>query len=299
MHNTLRQKLEVIYSKQFMEEGEKITVFIPQRGSGVSLHRHNYIELNYVYSGLFQQIIEGNEVISRTGDICIMDTMASHSIKDMAGDSILVNILMEPEFFDTAFLNRLSSQGSVVTFLVEAVLRNRKESHYIYFPTHTNEKISMVMESILMEFFEKNIGYKEVWNSYMVILFTELLRTVKEESEKNELSERGNILNILSYIEKNNKTCTLSSVAKQFGLSPNYLTTLLKRQTGNNFLEHVHQQRMEKAKYYLKNSDLSVSEIAGLCGYANLNFFYKLFKKEEKMTPAAYRKLCKLKNGQY
>ncbi|WP_180272773.1 AraC family transcriptional regulator [Konateibacter massiliensis] len=294
-----KKQFEVLRSKQFMEAGENITVFIPPRGfAGAKMHRHNYIELNYVSSGRFRQIIEGNEIISEMGDVCIMDTMAAHAVQDMTGDGVLVNILMEPEFFDTSFLNRLSNQGGVATFLVEAVLRNRKEEHYIYFPSHQNKRVSTVMEAILFEFSEKNVGYLEVWNSYMVILFTELLRTVKKEAEKTETPERANILKLLSYIEKNYKSCTLSDTAKEFNLSPNYLTTLLKRHTGKSFLDHIQQQKMKQAKYYLDNTDLSVSEIARLCGYANLNFFYKLFEKEEGMTPASYRKLNKRKNGQ-
>lgn len=282
--------VKLIKGQYFMQPGEKIAVFIPKKGDCASLHKHDYIEMNYVWKGTFRQVIEGKEVISLEGDVCIFDTLVMHSIEDVTGQGILVNILMQKEYLDTAFLSRISRQGSVVEFLVEAVLKNRKKEHYLFFNSHLNEKVTLIMENILMEYFEKNIGYEEVWNSYMVILFTELLRTVGNEPGNQSDRDDVQILKILSYIEKEYATCSLREAAAECGLNPNYLTTLLKKRTGFSFLEHVQRKKVTKAKYYLENTDISIAEIAELCGYQNLNFFYKLFEKEFQCTPAGYRK---------
>jgi YesN/AraC family two-component response regulator len=224
--------------------------------------------------------------------------MAMHSIEDTTGDGILVNVLMQKEFLDTAFLSRISNQGSVAEFLVEAVLRNRKKEHFLFFPSHDNANVMLLMDNILLEYFERGIGYEEAWHSYMVILFTELLRSMESQTERMADRDEALILQVLSFIEREYASCTLKQAAASCGLNPNYLTTMLKQKTGFSFLEYVQRKKIGKARYYLENSDISVAEIAALCGYKNLNFFYQLFVREAGCTPAEYRRDYNLKYGQ-
>ena len=97
-------------------------------------------------------------------------------------------------------------------------------------------------------------------------------------------------LELLSYIEKNYETCTLPEMGKAFGMHGNYLTALLKEKTGRSFVEHVQEQRLKKARMLLETTELPLSELIPLCGYNNMNFFYRKFREAEGCTPAQYRK---------
>ena len=131
------------------------------------------------------------------------DTHAVHSIESAGEDDILVNILMRREFFDTAFLSRMTVQGIVSEFLVDAVTESRKKEHYLYFPSHKNPQVHELMKNIMVEYFSQDIGTAEVLESYINILFTELLRTLRDEStQKDDLSREVQIVELLSYIEK-------------------------------------------------------------------------------------------------
>ena len=132
----------------------------------------------------------------------------------------------------------------------------------------------------------------EVLESYVIILFTELLRTWRDDSKEREsFSHNVQVLELLSYIEENYESCTLSEMGKKFGMHGNYLTALLKEKTGRSFLEHIQEQKLKKARMLLENTDISITDMIPLCGYNNLNFFYRKFKETEGCTPAQYRKI--------
>ena len=79
--------------------------------------------------------------------------------------------------------------------------------------------------------------------------------------------------------------------AKQLNLSPNYLSDLLKKETGKTALEHIHFFLIEKAKNNLLNSNEPISSIAYALGFEYPQRFSNLFKSKTGMSPKAYRHL--------
>ena len=300
---SLPKETFVIEAEQFMSPLDKLIVYKQDRYELVGAHKHDYIELCYVWSGKSIQEIEGKRLTIRQGDVCIFDTQAVHSVDVCGEKDILINILMKKEFFDTAFLSRMTKQGIVSNFLVEAVTKSRQRKHYLYFQSHKNPRICEIMENILLEQYNQDLGMNEVLESYVIILFTELLRTWRDDSkERDSFSNNVQVLELLAYIEENYENCTLQEMGKKFGMHGNYLTALLKEKTGHSFVEHIQEQKLKKARTLLKNTDISITELIPLCGYNNMNFFYKKFKEAEGCTPAEYRKRYRdqpnLKNSQ-
>lgn len=82
---------------------------------------------------------------------------------------------------------------------------------------------------------------------------------------------------------------TVKYCAEKMCLSPNYLSDLLKKETGKNTQEHIHYFLIEKAKNLLLNSNHSVSEIAYELGFEYPQYFSKIFKSKTGITPAKYR----------
>lgn len=79
--------------------------------------------------------------------------------------------------------------------------------------------------------------------------------------------------------------------AETLHLSPNYLSDLLKKETGKNGTDHIQLHVIELAKDKLTSSMVSVSEIAYDLGFEYPQYFSKMFKKNTGMTPAEYRNL--------
>lgn len=79
--------------------------------------------------------------------------------------------------------------------------------------------------------------------------------------------------------------------AKQLHLTPNYLSDLLKKETGKTTLEHIHLFLIEKAKNSLLNSSDTISGIAYSLGFEFPQRFSNLFKSKTGMSPKEYRSL--------
>ena len=77
--------------------------------------------------------------------------------------------------------------------------------------------------------------------------------------------------------------------AAEMNISPRYLSDLLRRETGKNTQEHIHNFIIEKAKTSLLDSSKTSSEIAYDLGFEYPQYFSKLFKKGTSMSPIEYR----------
>ncbi len=82
----------------------------------------------------------------------------------------------------------------------------------------------------------------------------------------------------------------LNAVAKDLAVSPGYLSSLFKKETGSTFTEFVTQRRMEYGKHLLETTAMQVQTVAQHCGIPDVNYFSKCFKKHFGVTPRAFRK---------
>lgn len=80
--------------------------------------------------------------------------------------------------------------------------------------------------------------------------------------------------------------------AEQLNLSANYLSDLLKKETGKSAQEHIHLFILDKAKRKLRNSGDSISEIAYALGFEYPQHFSNLFKAKTGYSPRAYRNMA-------
>ncbi|MBQ5333259.1 MAG: helix-turn-helix transcriptional regulator [Oscillospiraceae bacterium] len=83
---------------------------------------------------------------------------------------------------------------------------------------------------------------------------------------------------------------SVSDLARSVNLSPSHFQQLYREQFGVSCYEDLLSARMKAAEYYLKNTALTVKEIAALCGYENDVCFMRLFRRKIGMTPSEYRK---------
>lgn len=97
------------------------------------------------------------------------------------------------------------------------------------------------------------------------------------------------LIEIMNYIQTNYLTVTLEELATKFRLSEPYLSKYIKEKSGKTFGENLQNIRMKRAKSLLKNSSMTVENIAYAVGYQNVEHFDRIFKKRFEMTPIQYR----------
>jgi len=96
--------------------------------------------------------------------------------------------------------------------------------------------------------------------------------------------------NALEYIENNFKgSISLDEVSKYINLTPSYVSKLFKKKLGVNFNRYLAVRKIKEAKRMLKEENANINEIAFNIGYNEPNYFCKVFKKIEGITPTQYR----------
>lgn len=97
---------------------------------------------------------------------------------------------------------------------------------------------------------------------------------------------------VLKYIEEHyHETIRLEDMAALVSLNPAYLSNIFKKETGENFVLFLNAYRIDKAKEILKNTQLTINEVAYSVGFLDGRYFSKSFKKLVGITPKDYRKL--------
>lgn len=127
-----------------------------------------------------------------------------------------------------------------------------------------------------------------------------LLKPVRSEKivevlKKYTTSERlictsQEVEDAIRYIEKRFKeNISLDEVAKHINLTPSYVSKLFKKKLGVNFNRYLTIRKLKEAKRMLKEENANINEIAFSIGYNEPNYFCKVFKKVEGITPTQYR----------
>lgn len=95
---------------------------------------------------------------------------------------------------------------------------------------------------------------------------------------------------ICLYVQENfHGPITRDSVAQHFGLAPNHVSRLFRKEGLMRFNDYLNLVRVNRAKFMLQNYPMTLKEIASKCGYSDAAYFCRVFKKTCKVTPAQYR----------
>jgi AraC family transcriptional regulator, melibiose operon regulatory protein len=281
----------------FMKSHEKITFIKHPRFICMSDHKHNFLELTYAYKGDFVQVINGERIHMQEGDITILDTNITHRIEPVSKDSLVINILMKEDYFNEQLLVRLSENNLISEFIISAVYKTSLKGRYLYFSPGDNRRIKDYIQSIIWEIKHQQLGSQESINCHTILLFTELMRSMENETSLNIERKRHSgktsisVFALIQFINEHYMELSLEQTANHFHIHPKYLTRLLKKYTSKGYMEIIQELRMEKAVFLLQNTQLNINEIAENCGFSNINNFYKHFKNTYNKTPKEYRKV--------
>ncbi len=119
-------------------------------------------------------------------------------------------------------------------------------------------------------------------------LWKRLVETVQDLHKSNPYSEP--VRRCIDYITSNfNTGAALKDLASLTGLTPNYLASLFKRETGMTVGEYLAKFRIDSACALLTGTDYTYSQIALSLGFCSQSYFVKVFKSKTGTTPRAFR----------
>lgn len=189
------------------------------------------------------------------------------ALKEIMTEYIFENNL--PAWLQQVLLNELQA----ILFRILARLELEEEESQKYFGELEKNHRSPLIEQIT-----NTLG-----------MYRSLCALVNEMKTK----EAGKMMPaILAFLDANygNQDLSLTMVADKFEISVPYLSSLFKASAGVNFSNYVEGVRIEKAKGLLKNTSMSVGEIAAATGYGSTNSFSRAFKRVTGDSASEYRR---------
>ena len=140
-------------------------------------------------------------------------------------------------------------------------------------------------------------SYYEASNSGLIAsLLTEMI-TIPKTSRRKRASRTSmdeKLDEILHYLQTHfTENITLEDLSEMFYISKYYLSREFKKKYGEGINSCINLFRINRGKELLRFTDKSIHEISEMCGIPDTNYFIKLFKSAENMTPSEYRQKWK------
>lgn len=279
---------------EYFQEGDGRHVFISRhnRYTPAFMHRHDFFEIIFVYSGHCVQSIDVERRRFEAGDLIFIAPHFYHTMEVFDDDSIIFNILLKKKTFYQVFAPMMKNKDALGTFFSEG-LYNGKQIKYIFF--HLSHGSPDLPQKYMMRMYEEQLHEDAYSDQILIGMLTALnalvMRYEQDTMEfSSEAENKTSDVRILSYIQNNLDTVTLEDIADHFGFSVAYCSRLVRDTTGFTFTRWKRILRVRLAERLLLNTDLSIEEIGSRLGYENPETFIRSFKKEMHITPARYRK---------
>lgn len=238
------------------------------------LHRHDYIEIEYLTTGKLDHELNGFKSILTLGDCWCLDNRDLHMftvLEPVEIHNICIDLKTAPEIVQT-FLS---------TFHFPMIGNIKKE----LLPTIDDlfAKLSDAVEN-------EQLYAKERITSYLLLLLTQIFENCEPASSKPASSSYEHVARAIDFISQNYaQPITLTDTANAINVSPNHLSKLFPEVSGNTFLDYLTNIRIKKAKELLAYTETPVTYVAFDCGFGSFSTFSRIFKKQNGCTPSDYR----------
>ena len=286
----LNEESQIIDCHKILDDTQQLAVRKHARFMAYPKHKHNYIELMYVYGGSMTHTIESKNITIHQGELLLLNQNIEHAIDYCDENDIIFNFIIRPEFL--SFLSTmLDDDNDVSRFIFDTLYSYDNDGEYLVFKVQDNDKVKEYIESIIIHLYEPRLHNDLELKLLVGLLLTELMNhpecieTYQSNSYEKLLSST-----ILKYIHLNYKEGSLAELSALIH-QPNYkICKLIKKQTHQTFTQLLQEEKLKVATHLLVTTNMSMNDLIIEVGYENISYFYRIFKKKYQMTPQDYRR---------
>lgn len=237
-------------------------------------HWHENIEILFVVEGEIIVMSDADIVTASKGDIVFINSNNVHHIHTNE---------MEAEYFCLIIDSKFCEESGLDTG--EIIFQRLISDKYV------QDKYLAIME----EFNGKKSLYKAAIKSFvmemLIYLYREYALSETTLTNKSKTEKIVMIKKAIRYIQDNcHKNITVMDIAAHIGVSKYYFCHIFKEFTGITTVKYINILRCENAKKILRNGNYRVEEVAYLCGFDNLSYFSKTYKKYMGCLPSSSKK---------
>lgn len=260
---------------------------IPLDFRSVKMHWHEEAEIIVIKKGSGIVSVDLTEYTVHTGDAVFVMSGQLHAISQLGNSSMeYENILFKPALLKAAgsdlCWNRFIGPLLSATISIPPVVCKDSSIH---------SRISEAIQNIDKLCSEKTYGYQVAVKGYLYLMLYELASERSAEVGKPQQKQLDKIKTVLSYIEAHYaEAITIETVASMCFYSKSYFMKFFKESMGISFIAYLNDYRLEIAATMLLAADDNILTIACACGFENLSYFNRSFKKKYGITPGKYRR---------
>jgi AraC-like DNA-binding protein len=146
------------------------------------------------------------------------------------------------------------------------------------------------IEAMDAELVGRREGYREAALAHLTLLLIDLARMTDDVVGDLRRSGEPLIADVFAVIDRRiAEPLSLRDVARELGLTPGHLTTVVRRRTGRTVQEWITERRMADARALLSTTELPISEVARRVGIADPGYFARLFRTTHGISPRSWR----------
>ena len=205
---------------------------------------------------------------------------------------IAYNLMVKLDYFDRQ-LNTPDNANNIFSLLAltsfeEIQSEIDKASPLVSFYGEEQKDVRFILEKIEAELKNNYLGKAVLLEAYVNILLTNIFRKILVSDNKDEEIIPAEII---QYIQEHcEERLSLKALAEKCFYNPAYFSRLFKKAYNMTLTEFIMEQRLKKASHLLRNTEMSVDEVASACGFTDKTFFYNRFKQKYDCTPGDYKK---------
>lgn len=252
----------------------------------MNFHSHEGYELYFLLEGSGNYVCEGCLYPLQGNDLIMVEAHEIHKAAPRTGavyNRTVINFL--PEFL---------LPGSRMKLLEMFSKSNPPERRHLLLHDREHGFIYRLLERMDEEYTAKEPGYEQVLQIYLNRLLTAIYRLSSDSQSRPALAAspvNTKVEALVQYLSRHYaEDIVLNDLAKTFYIDPYYLCHLFKRTTGESIRQFIHYTRIHHAKQYLLSTDWSIADVANKVGFNSISYFSYIFKRQEGLTPQAYRK---------
>ncbi|MCI6675778.1 MAG: AraC family transcriptional regulator [Clostridiales bacterium] len=248
------------------------------------LHFHNYYEVGICHEGEGEMILGEQEIHFYSGCISIIPQTELHTINTFGKKAS-----WEWMYFDIyELLEELYPDDDILRENIRHIVEKRGK---LLMPDTDIQKMNFLIRGIFNEIQSKGYMYRDMIKHMLLMLVVEIVRKLQNKDMPERVPiKKTDIFPAIAYIKENyHSLIKVGTLAHCSGMSESYFRKVFEKYMNMKPLDYINFVRIQKSCALLRETNLSVSDIAEQVGYESISSFIRNFKKIVGCTPHQWK----------
>ncbi|MDC7240555.1 MAG: AraC family transcriptional regulator [Spirochaetales bacterium] len=265
----------------FLKEHLPLQILHMDHSIEYPVHSHDFTEIVVVYSGEAVHCAGNNRDRVAAGSVLLLPVGLSHSYEEVD---------------DFSYVNIIFDSGRLISYLppeAEPLKRFLAPGSYkkMSLCSYQTREVLSIVSRIDRELF-RDIEISGILTISYFLQFMGMLYEGDNRLSMQNLSAEERVREVVSRIDSNvSEDCSIEALAGRSAMSPRSFHRLFRSLYGKTPSVYINEKRVEFSSRLLKDTDLTITQIASLSGYDDPNYFSHQFKSIKGISPRVFRGL--------